>query len=204
MPPTPEAGSAEQTVRLDRLDEQVANLARIVESLKGGVASTLGSKAPGATPTAPAIEDSPDWERLRAQADLASRHLQESKTSEWGETATTAIASAYAEEAASGSFFSKYKGDLATDCRGSVCSLTWTPDSQLAASGSDESRASFFDEAQSELIVLAANAPNAGQVKVSIDRSTNPPSIRVLVDNSGGDPMPSAVSRYFDSGKRGQ
>lgn len=204
-PSKPDAASAE-TERLDRLGEQVADLARAVAALKGEVAGHSGTKAPAASASEPGGIASADWEQLRAKADLASRHLQETKTSDWGDTATSSINSAYAEEAASGYFFSKYKGDLVTDCRGSVCSLNWTPDSQAGTPTSAESGGDLFEEAQSELIALAANAPNAGQIKVSIDRSTNPPSIRVLVDNSGGDSdhPPDAVSRYLDSGKRGQ
>ena len=71
-----------------------------------------------------------------------------------------------------------------------------------AAAG--ETEASFLAEAEAELIGLAASAPNAGQVKVSVDRTTNPPSIRALVDNSGDEPLPSALSRHpaADQGRR--
>lgn len=188
--------------RLQRLEEQVASLVKTVESgLRARAA--FSPVSPAASTPRPVESNAADVQRLRVESDLASRHEREAAaTSAWGQAADTAINNAFTEANAADSFFSKHKGDLQTDCRGSVCSLNWSPEGKGYASLSEAEEADLFEQAKSELIGLAASAQDAGQVKVWLDSATNPPVIRLLVDNSGGsDSGGSNPSAYSGSGK---
>lgn len=179
--------------RLRIIEEKIADLTKIVaentrkNNLKTDAAFSTVKKL-----------DQAELQRLKASNDLAARHSQESTISAWGQAANDAINRLYTEsENSSSSFFSRYNGNLTTDCRGSVCNLTWSPNTLGSASLTDEEKVNFIETARMELIGLAGSSQNAGQIKSVVDNSEDPPSISVFVDQSGGnEPIPSHISEY--------
>jgi hypothetical protein len=64
---------------------------------------------------------------------------------------------------------------------------------------SNEEKAELLDRAKWELISLAAQADEAGQLRISMNPADSPPTIEVLVEHKpGGDQnVPDRVSEYL-------
>jgi hypothetical protein len=187
--------------RMQRLEAQVGEFSVIVSSPSNGAGAST-SAATGRR-VKPSADDAAEMSRLRAQADLASRHANESSTSSWGRSAAAGIDSAYADAYATSPFFAEYGGNVTADCRESVCSLAWAPGSAAMAALSEEERADMLERAKFELIGLAGRAGEAGQFTVTVNAVSSPPSVQLMVDHAvGGDrQIPDRVSSYLSTSK---
>jgi hypothetical protein len=182
--------------RLEKIEKRLAQLADTISDV-ANLISQRGHQTTSGEMVSPPI--SQPMQR-GADFDLKKRHAGEGGASAWGTQSAAAIEEAYASAAGERTFFTENSGKLSTDCRESVCSLTWTPE---AAPSGDEERADLLTMAKWELLSLAGNAEEGGEITVNVNPATTPPTVELLIEHtSGGDrTMPEKVARYLGVGQ---
>lgn len=180
--------------RMETIEARIDDLlAQVEEGLR---ARTAGNAEPASVVEPLSREEHAE---LWAQADLIGRFSSEVGTSAWGEAASATIEEASSTAYADNPFFAEHGGQVSTECRETVCNLSWSPADSETSQLSDEEKAELLDRAKWELISLAAQADEAGQLRISLNPAASPPTIEVLVDRKpGGDPnVPDRVSEYL-------
>jgi hypothetical protein len=175
-----------------------------IDDLLAKVEDGLRVKASGNAEPVNVVEPlSPEEQmELRVRADLRGRFSGEAGSSDWGESASAAIEEASLTAYAESPFFAEHGGQVSTECRETVCNVSWSPTDADTSQLSNEEKAELLDRAKWELIALAAQAGEAGQLRISMNPAASPPSIEVLVDHRpGGDQnVPDRVSGYLKIG----
>jgi hypothetical protein len=188
----------EVTRRLAKLEEQIKQVASIV----GKIAV---SAAPQGYPLTDEGWDKPQesFAELRARGDLGARFQAEAATSPWGRSAAAAIDQAYSTASTESPFFAEHGGNVSTDCRESVCSVSWSPPVGEASQLSEGERVDLLERAKWELLSLAGAAEESGQVRFFTNPASDPPTIELMIDHSpGGDVnIPDKVGTYLGIGR---
>lgn len=130
-------------------------------------------------------------------ANLSARFSTEAGTSEWGERAVQAISDGFSNTFANKPFFRDYGGEVVPDCRETICSLSWSPDDDVAANMSREQRVALMEAARWQLLALAGRARGGGLVRVATDTESEVPSIQVLVEHDEVEVDPTTIEREY-------
>jgi hypothetical protein len=186
MAPDPLQGLAR---RMDKIEGQITLLGALVDRVSPAEirGSPPGGERAGEAPA-----------ELAARADLSARFDAEAATSRWGNAAAAAIEDAYLTASATSPFFVEHGGNVLTDCRESVCSLSWSPSSQAVSQFSNDEKAELLARAKWELLSLAGEAKEGGQVRIFMDPASDPPAVELMIAHAeGGDANPpDKVSAY--------
>lgn len=170
---------AANTNVLLQITEKLAKMEEQIKKLE----NSLANKTEAVTQVTPPPENKPPvpTEEQKLKADLRSRFNSEAKTSPWGATNATAIENAYTTSLTKNPFFAKQGGDFSTDCRETVCSLSWKPTASKALKLSNEERVTLLEQSKWEMLSLLQAAKDVGQFNVVIDSSSDSPSVELII-----------------------
>ena len=87
---------------------------------------------------------------------------------------------------------------MVTDCRETVCSLTWSPDASVSGSLSPDEKGALLELAKLQLLALAGPTNGGGQVVVKMN-----PGLRRAIDRGTGratetPPTPEVAQRLYE------
>jgi hypothetical protein len=182
------AGMAAFLQRLASLERHVAEVANLVASIQMSQPAVRANAQ--TTPGVPSAE-------LREKVNLPARFAKEPATSDWGETAAGSVNDGWTTHFSQNPFFQDYGGEVVTDCRETVCSLTWSPDASVSGSLSPDEKGALLELAKLQLLALAGRTNGGGQVVVKANPDSAVPSIEVLVEH-GDPPTPELTQRLYE------
>ena len=194
---SPQDAEAALARRMETIETRIDDLLAQVED---GLRVRTSGNAEPVNVVEPLSEE--EQTELRVRADLRGRFSNEAGTSDWGESASAVIEEASLTAYAESRFFAEHGGQVSTECRETVCNVSWSPTDAEASQLSNEEKAELLDRAKWELISLAGQADEAGQLRISMNPAASPPNIEVLFDRKpGGDQnVPDRVSGYLRIG----
>ncbi|MCF7989429.1 MAG: hypothetical protein K9M02_03200 [Thiohalocapsa sp.] len=180
-------GAGEPAPASERTAASLARLTESVDHLHARLAA-LEARQQGEGMTPDGGYDARDTDRAgdagRAEpptAALDTRHAREQGRSDWGAQTTGRLHWHYADAA----FFNRHGGELAVDCRRTICRLGWqTPDAR-GLTPDEASRIAVM--AKYELLaIVAAGAPDSGPIHSGATMNGSRPRIEVYFEHREG------------------
>lgn len=178
--------------RLDEVIGVIADLRSQVTALQAESRSYWERSTAKDNPT-PAIDFSPMLTSDRI-TEFESQFEQEKGQSAWGMDVGGRIGNAIHDRVTSKPFFLQHGGGASSDCKQTICQVTWAPD-QAAEYDSGELTA-VFEMARWEMMELVGQSGISGEVAISVVEREGVPAITVMLKQDAGGDIPESMLKF--------